>query len=324
MKQDKYNIVADLEDVKSDLRLINYIHENVIADDFMIIMDNSPFVQDYAFDSAFRSENNHHILLVKSGWTKHVVNYQEYTTNAKSVVFIPAGSVISVEEFSKDFRASIVTFKTNDLYMPSPFQFDNIADVSIGYSEYETLYSYLSLINRLVSAPSKQKSDFDYLLFSLIMRIKYLEKETVGAETKLFGNRKQELVADFMKLINSAEVLPRKIRDYSKLLNTSDNYLSVALKEITGHTVMDLVNKKSLMQIKNSLSRPKKPPLQELSKNLGFSSSSQLIRFFKHHTGQTPGEYRKEVRAGDGGQKSKVKGRKVKGRKSVFGKDVKK
>lgn len=295
MKQEKYNIVADLEDVKSDLRLINYIHENVIADDYMIIMDNSPFVQDYVFDSAFRSENSHHILLVKSGWVRHVVNYQEFTTNAKSVVFIPAGFVISVEEFSKDFRASIVTFKANDLYMPGHFLFDNIVDVSIGYAEYETLYAYLSLINRLVSSPSKKKSDFDYLLLSLMMRIKNLEKETVGAETKLFGTRKQELVADFMKLINSAEVLPRKIRDYSKLLNTSDNYLSVALKEITGHTVMELVNAKCIMQIKKFLKMPKKPPLQKLSQKFGFSSPSQLIRFFKRETGQTPGEFRKQL-----------------------------
>ena len=131
--------VSDLELLKANLRMANSIHENIIADDFIVLMDNTPFLKDYVFDTAFSSETNHHILLIHSGWVKHSVGYSEQTVKSKSVVFIPAGMVISIEEYSKDFRASVITFKINDLELVERFLANDVVQLNVGYSEYNLL-----------------------------------------------------------------------------------------------------------------------------------------------------------------------------------------
>jgi len=299
--------VSDLELLKANLRMANSIHENIIADDFIVLMDNTPFLKDYVFDTAFSSETNHHILLIHSGWVKHSVGYSDQTVKSKSVVFIPAGLVISIEEYSKDFRASVITFKINDLELVERFLANDVVQLNVGYSEYNLLLGYFSLLNNLASAPSKFERDFDFLVLSLVMHIKNLENMVAGSRPVLYANRRQEIATDFLKLLNGSSPHPRKIGDYAKRLEISENYLSAVVKEITGRTVMELVDNKSLELIKRSLGRKSKPRLKDLAMDLGFSSVPQLIRFFKRHTGQTPGEFRKEVRE-KGGQRSKVKG----------------
>ncbi|OXB16940.1 helix-turn-helix domain-containing protein [Flavobacterium reichenbachii] len=83
------------------------------------------------------------------------------------------------------------------------------------------------------------------------------------------------------------------IKDYAEMQHLHENYLSKVLKEKTGKTGSQLIAEKTL-GVAKSLIKDSRLSVKEIAYILGFSYISYFNIFFKKHTGQTPGSYRKK------------------------------
>ena len=69
-------------------------------------------------------------------------------------------------------------------------------------------------------------------------------------------------------------------------------YFGQLVKTETGRTAKDFINDRLLATAKEYLNNDRLT-INQISTMLGFEYSQHFVRFFKHHTGKTPNEYRK-------------------------------
>ena len=83
------------------------------------------------------------------------------------------------------------------------------------------------------------------------------------------------------------------IKDYAEMQQLHKNYLSSVLKEKTGKTGSQMIIEKTL-SVAKSLMKDSRLSIKEIAYILGFSYLTYFNIFFKKHTGQSPGNYRKK------------------------------
>ena len=85
----------------------------------------------------------------------------------------------------------------------------------------------------------------------------------------------------------------RNIDFYADRLFLSPHYLSGLVRETSGKTVMDWINRSVILEAKVLLKHSNLLTYQ-IADELNFPNPSFFSKFFKRMTGMTPGEYRNE------------------------------
>ena len=89
--------------------------------------------------------------------------------------------------------------------------------------------------------------------------------------------------------------LPLKnANEFARQLTVHTNHLNKALKEVTGKTTTEHVAEKTVAEAK-ALLHHSDWSVAEVGYCLGFEHATNFSGFFKKHTGQSPGSYRKSV-----------------------------
>jgi two-component system response regulator YesN len=77
-------------------------------------------------------------------------------------------------------------------------------------------------------------------------------------------------------------------------LKITGGYLSSYFKDKTGMNFSDYLNKLRIEKAKQFLQKPNLR-VQDVAEHVGYNNVVSFIRMFKRITGQTPGEYRRNV-----------------------------
>jgi AraC family transcriptional activator of pobA len=198
---------------------------------------------------------------------------------------------------------------------------ENFINEYAGISIYET-FSFM-LFERHI--PLHTSIEFQQELIKVIMQIvQELQKDSVlkkkicanlltrfllkikqeyweGYMIQTAQTRNPDIVKDFMQnleyhydqLLKGKVNIVLRIRDYAEMQRLHKNYLSNVLKEKTGKTGSQLIADKTLSLAK-ILMKDSRLSVKEIAYTLGFSYLSYFNIFFKKHTGQSPGNYRKK------------------------------
>ena len=78
---------------------------------------------------------------------------------------------------------------------------------------------------------------------------------------------------------------------YAEKAHLTTRHFSVVIKNMVGISASDYIEQYLVTQAKNLLSSRPDLSVQQISDHLGYADSSSFCRFFKRHTGFTPGEY---------------------------------
>lgn len=103
--------------------------------------------------------------------------------------------------------------------------------------------------------------------------------------------RKKLLFERFMKLVHEHHNDQREVGFYADELCLTPKYLSHLIREASGKSAPEWIDSFVILEAKNLL-RYTDLDIKAISFELHFSSPSLFYRFFKSHTGMTPGEYR--------------------------------
>ena len=103
------------------------------------------------------------------------------------------------------------------------------------------------------------------LLYALMLEISDIYRSISGDRSEVTKPRQEQLTDDFFKLLTAHG---RSVSDWIATMLLSDSKL---LLQTTDMTIL------------------------EISEELGFSSPSVFVQFFRHHTGTTPLQYRKQL-----------------------------
>lgn len=131
-------------------------------------------------------------------------------------------------------------------------------------------------------------------VFNQIAAIFHFAGDIFSRDTRISNNivsREGAILNEFMRLLSQSKGVKHKVSDYAAQMCISEHYLSVSVKNASGMTVKEWIDKAVVDEIKILL-RSTNLTISQISDRLAFPNSSFLCKFFKQREGMTPLEYR--------------------------------
>ncbi len=120
----------------------------------------------------------------------------------------------------------------------------------------------------------------------------HFEKE--GTETLKATNEavsQKHIIAKFIMLIREHFKTHRDVKFYAEQLCITPRYLSAVTQNAIQQSPKQLIDQHTILEIKVALQN-EIMPIQTLAAEMDFPDQSSFGRYFKHHTGMSPTQYR--------------------------------
>ena len=164
--------------------------------------------------------------------------------------------------------------------------------------EVDLSVQYFQLIDNVINTDSEYRNDsVSYLLTSIFyliggMLMKRLVAEAENDE-KTPSTRHKRVFEMFIELVERYHNKERSVSFYADKLCISSKYLSQIIKNVSGYSAPDIINKYVILEAQHLL-RHSDLSVKEIADQLNFPNQSFFYKYFKAHTGCTPNAYRQK------------------------------
>ncbi|MBR5778693.1 MAG: AraC family transcriptional regulator [Bacteroidales bacterium] len=288
--------VQEIDDkIKNLFILVSDTEKNYIRKDYALLLDPQSFYHTYKLGTPLIS-NEARVLVIKQGAAKYTIGYQKYSVKAGDLLLMPSNVVFSIDYTSPDYQLYIISF-THDFVGLDTLNndkihnmLDNIQYLKVGPEDTLILSSFFLKMKYFLDNGNPSLSGFKSIILSFLYMLQPIAEQSTYSLSPKTVTHRHEVFLDFLKLLRGMEIPERTIKHYAEILNVTENYLSTAVKEESGRTVMQFINEKTVACIKIHLA--KDVPLEKIAELTKLGNTSSLGRFFKKETGQTPIEYK--------------------------------
>ncbi len=233
------------------------------------------------------------IIYLQQGAGTHQIDLNRFAVKPPSLYLVMPGQIHSWEltEIPRGYVAMIqkdfllehplyhTLFQTFPLAFPSSFMLDDAPEL------FENIFKNMET-EYLEGKPNFEAVIRTYLLllFNLLKRHMPPDRTTVHSD----------LLKDFFTLLDSEFRANHETGFYANKLNTTTKKLNKACRTFLGNTCGAVINEKLTAEAKKQLLYSSRN-LTELAYEFGFTDPSHFNKFFKRHTGVSPGVYRKGI-----------------------------
>lgn len=280
----KYNIKL-IEDVRNILEHDFWVYCHFLGSMIPKITDPIKFT---SFSSIF----------VKEGEGKIEIDLLPYEFKGPCIVNIRQGQIIQNAAISNNFDASFIVLSKRFC--------DNLFVVLKDCPSYGT-----ANLNQMVNVPENLVDKFENFYHHI--REIFNDSQSVNAYqamvlaiasffyecgTKCYlpviDNREKSvgrITEKFLSLVQQHFKKERFLEFYASELDVSSKHLSRTVKEATGFSAVDWIDRFVILEAKVLL-KSTTMSIQQISDELNFTSQSFFGKYFKKHTGRSPKEFR--------------------------------
>lgn len=129
------------------------------------------------------------------------------------------------------------------------------------------------------------------LLYQFMLLVEKKHLLSVNETKPQAKSRKVNYVHDFMNLLREHYQSERTVAFYAGKLCISPKYLSLLVRDVTGHSAAEIIDRFVINEAKNML-RFSGLTIQQVAYKLNFPNQSAFGKYFKHLTGQSPTAFR--------------------------------
>ena len=133
-----------------------------------------------------------------------------------------------------------------------------------------------------------------HLLSALFIMIES-EKNKLSPKENELSISQNSTLQSFLKILEENYHRPLGVDFYAEKLFMSARNLNLICKQILQQTVTEIIETRKLIEAKNQLTYSDKN-ISEIGFDLGFNEKAYFTNVFKKRTGQTPSEFRKEMK----------------------------
>lgn len=280
----KYNLDL-VEDVK-----------NILAQDFWVYCHfKSSMIPEINDPIKFTSTCS---IFVKEGEGKIEIDLLTYEFKGPCIVNIRQGNIIQNAEFTGDIDASFIVLSKRFC--------DNLFVLLRDSSSYST-----ATLERVVEVPENLVPKFEN--FYSHVRDIFFDSQSVNAYQAMvlaiasffyecgtkcylpvvdsFQKSSSRLTEKFLYLVQQHFRKERFLDFYAHQLEVSSKHLSRTVKETTGFSAVDWIDRFVILEAKVLL-KSTTMSIQQISDELNFVSQSFFGKYFKKHTGSSPKKFR--------------------------------
>lgn len=240
-------------------------------------------------------------VVVTKGEASCIVDFYSYSLKSPSMALFLPGQVIESIEVSPDFDGvgMVVTPEfTDSLNLPVSFKEKLSLHATHFYSLTEEMLSaFISCYEQLASIIKQENHPYrediiKHLFSAYYYGLGYYVHNAQRQQSVM--TFRQELCEKFISLVSENFKSHRDISFYAGKLCVTNKYLSSLLKQETGMTALEWIEKYVVLYAKSCLTSTSMT-VQEISDELDFPSQSVFGKYFKRVEGESPKSYRRSL-----------------------------
>lgn len=281
--------------LKYNIDLVEDIH-NILAHDFWVYCNfTGNMIPEINDPVKFTSNCS---IYVKEGTGKIELDLMPYEFKGPCIVNIRQGQILQDAKIFSGFDASFIVLSKRFC--------DNLFVLLKDCSSYS-----IATMNRIAPIPESLMSKFDrfynhireifsdaqgtnsYQAMVLAIASFFYECGTICYPPVLQSSRNSttRLIEKFLSLVQLHFKKERFLDFYANQLEVSAKHLSRTLKNATGFTAVEWIDRYVILEAKVLL-KSTTMSVQQISDELNFASQSFFGKYFKKHTGHSPKDFR--------------------------------
>lgn len=293
------------------LRRLDFSH--LPCDDNSVQVDNRLFLSDNigcaddcgklpSMDFPVQINNMTMICLCLEGESVVAVNLNEYRMSKGMMIFIMPGNIFRIKSSCEGFSFIFMAVANDFIGVSVSVRFTMKALKRILSKSYcvlneENLNEFVALYkmmkHKLLCSNFRYKKEVAANFMSIMWYNSYLYFPEESSENTELGavSRKDDIFNQFIRAVEKNYMRERNVKYYADILCISPKYLSTVIHRVSGKYATEWIDSFVILESK-ALLRGCGMSVKEVCHKLNFPNQSFFAKYFKHHTGLTPREYK--------------------------------
>lgn len=254
------------------------------------------------FESFMQQPARHNfflLLFVTEGASAHYVDFKRYDIKEGDLLFLAKGQVHAFD-FSTPMDGLMMLFTeaflskhlgwagTLSEYRLFNYQLFHPV-IHLSSRDRDFIEGLVRMIELEYQSPDSSPSAevIGHLLLTLLLKCESMKEQTMSPKIS------KQSYADFIKLHSLVEAglnKTRKVSYYADRMAMSSKKLNRICHEAAGQTAKDYINTMTVLELKRQFALGTQS-VKEISHHMGFDEVSNMIKFFKRYTEQTPSQF---------------------------------
>ena len=242
--------------------------------------------------------NDYRLCIIMSGEIDININLQDRNLTSGTLVYIGPGTIIYPKRLSADLRIFGMGLFSNfpmpfaQGQMPSAFN-GQVRDFQLPASEEDIAIAthIMDAIWQTVHATDDYHRPTVTALVAAQMhhydQLSHRQTDQLASSR----SREQTIFDRFLQLVTQHCAEHHQIGYYAERMCLTERYLSTVIRQASGTTAKDWIDRALITRIKIELRHTDKPAAQ-IADEMHFANPSFFSKYFRRLTGMTPGEYK--------------------------------
>ena len=238
-------------------------------------------------------------IILKKGYLRGRCNLMDIDAVAPCMSILLPNQILEFTESSDDLEGMVVMMSARfterlnikvDFDLMQAFQSQRV--IPLNEEAMATMLQFCEMVKRLSQFP-----DHPFLMETAVNLTRAF---FFGAgyfihqrEAEATQNRSQQLVDQYLKLVQTHCRQERQLDFYAQQMCLSTKYLAATVKAVTGKTAGDWIEDYVMLEAKTMLSNTDMT-VSQVSDHLHFPDTSTFGKYFRRHTGLSPKEVKKQ------------------------------
>ena len=244
----------------------------------------------------------HVIFWFKKGSGKYFIDFKEYTFKPNTIVLISKDHLQYFETFRKECEVQSIAFNPNFIYR-NDTDLKHLFNFNVGchfegvqvLNLNETDSDFLAVLSHQMKVISQQwvgkeqGEAFYHFLCLFLIKCEQLQSGDINGNSQMDENTK--ILFEFSNLLEDNFKIESKVEYYVAQLGLTTKTLSRLIKDKYKLSTKAVIDARRTLEIKRQLKGTTKS-VKEVAYNLGFEEPTNMVKYFKKHTGFTPTEFK--------------------------------
>jgi AraC-like DNA-binding protein len=241
--------------------------------------------------------NDHRMGIVVRGEADINFNLQDRHLKAGMLAYLGPGTIITPHRFTNDFEIyGVILFSQFPMpfapgQLPSAFN-GQVRDFQLSVSEddQQTTRNIIDTLWQLVRQPDCHQPTVSMLISALMHHYDGCYSKLADQAVRS-QSREQTIFDRFITLVNQYCCEHHQIGYYAERMCLTERYLNTVIRQTSGTTAKDWIDRALITHIKIALRHTDKPAAQ-IAEEMHFANPSFFSKYFRRLTGMTPGAFK--------------------------------
>ncbi|HET8804490.1 MAG TPA: AraC family transcriptional regulator [Aequorivita sp.] len=246
------------------------------------------------------SHNFEELLIGVEGKLVHFIDFKKVTTQAPFISFITKGKVHRIIPKTHQGKCDIWGIRFKSEFIPeTTFQLYSFYhdQANIKLEEGYCFERLLTLCKMMHDESLQENPSYSILkqLLSVLFTMIELERKKLDSPEETLQKTQNVSFGNFLAILEENYHRPLGVDFYAEKLFMSSRNLNLICQNILEQSVSEIIETRKLIEAKNLLISTEKT-VAEIAYELGYNENSYFSNVFKKKSGQSPGEFRNEMR----------------------------